>query len=309
MSSWNTGDTVVNGVRLHSIRTGGTKPPVVLVHGFSDSGLCWTPVAQALEANYDIVMVDARGHGFSDAPETGYTLTEMASDLQGVIASLGLVRPAMIGHSMGGELPLRLLACTQTCPEQSFWKMLERSTTQIFRTGRRAERTHSRRGFRGFKPRPATSCSPRCGHRRNGRMPSCSRGLMRSFSSTCAPHNSTTGITWAELLPRVTCPALLLTADLDRGAIVRPEMAAAMQQQMPQLQIAHIPGAGHSIRREQFDRYIAVVRSFLDTWAAAYRQADAHPFVADQRMRSRPDLFQERPRKASMKAVYSIKSD
>jgi hypothetical protein len=54
-------------------------------------------------------------------------------------------------------------------------------------------------------------------------------------------------------------------------------MAAAMQQQMPQLQIAHIPGAGHSIRREQFDRYIAVVRSFLDTWAATYRQADARP--------------------------------
>jgi len=81
------------------------------------------------------------------------------------------------------------------------------------------------------------------------------------------------GITWAELLPRITCPALLITADLDRGAIVRPEMAAAMQQQMPQLQVAHIPGAGHSIRREQFDRYIAVVRSFLDTWAATYWQA------------------------------------
>ena len=75
----------------------------------------------------------------------------------------------------------------------------------------------------------------------------------------------------------ITCPALLITADLDRGAIVRPEMAAAMQQQMSQLQIAHIPGAGHSIRREQFDRYIAVVRSFLDTWAATYRQADARP--------------------------------
>jgi N-formylmaleamate deformylase len=81
MSSLNTGDTVVNGVRLHYTRTGGKKPPVVLAHGFSDAGLCWTPVAQALEANYDLVMVDARGHGFSDAPATGYTLTEMASDL------------------------------------------------------------------------------------------------------------------------------------------------------------------------------------------------------------------------------------
>src|SRR5581483_8179135 len=81
MASWNTGDIGVNGVRLRYIRTGGNKPPVVLAHGFSDAGLCWTPVAQALEADYDLVMVDARGHGFSDAPETGYTLPEMASDL------------------------------------------------------------------------------------------------------------------------------------------------------------------------------------------------------------------------------------
>jgi hypothetical protein len=54
-------------------------------------------------------------------------------------------------------------------------------------------------------------------------------------------------------------------------------MVAAMQQQMPQLQVTHISGAGHSIRREQFDRYITVVRSFLDTWAATYQQARARP--------------------------------
>src|SRR3954453_6207902 len=108
MSSWNTGKIVVNGVRFHYTRTGGKKPAVVLAHGFSDAGLCWTPVAQALAADYDLVMVDARGHGFSDAPETGYTLTEMASDLQGVITGLGLVRPAIVGHSMGGGTTLAL---------------------------------------------------------------------------------------------------------------------------------------------------------------------------------------------------------
>ena len=108
MASWNAGNTVVNGVRFHFTRTGGNKPPVVLAHGFSDAGLCWTPVAQALEADYDLVMVDARGHGLSDAPETGYTLPEMASDLPGVITSLGLVRPAILGHSMGGGTTLAL---------------------------------------------------------------------------------------------------------------------------------------------------------------------------------------------------------
>ncbi|MDZ4717393.1 MAG: alpha/beta hydrolase [Roseiflexaceae bacterium] len=48
MSSWQTGNVHVNGVNLHYTRTGGDKPAVVLAHGFSDSGLCWTPVAQAL---------------------------------------------------------------------------------------------------------------------------------------------------------------------------------------------------------------------------------------------------------------------
>lgn len=48
MAVWQSGDIVVNGLRLHYTRTGGDKPQVVLVHGFSDDGLCWTPVAEAL---------------------------------------------------------------------------------------------------------------------------------------------------------------------------------------------------------------------------------------------------------------------
>jgi len=68
MAAWQSGDIVVNGLTLHYTRTGGTKPPVVLAHGFSDDGLCWMPVAEALAADYDIVMVYARGHGRSCAP-------------------------------------------------------------------------------------------------------------------------------------------------------------------------------------------------------------------------------------------------
>jgi pimeloyl-ACP methyl ester carboxylesterase len=279
MASWYTGDAVVNGVRLHFTRTGGNKPPVVLAHGFSDSGLCWTPVAQALEADYDLVMVDARGHGFSDAPETGYTLTEMASDLQGVITGLGLVRPAIIGHSMGGGTTLALAGLYPDVPgaiiledagaldasnfphrqegeENPFLSRLSR-----LRTKTRDELIAEMRASSGW---PEVELGPWA-------------DAKLQFNLRATQFHPTNGITWAELMPRITCPALLITADLDRGAIVRPEMAAAMQQQMPQLQIAHIPGAGHSIRREQFDRYIAVVRSFLNTWAATYRQADARP--------------------------------
>src|SRR5690348_4133423 len=110
MPQWQTGDVHANGIRQHYTRTGGdgTKPPLVLAHGFSDDGLCWIPVAEALAPDYDVVMVDARGHGLSEAPAQGYGPAEQAADLAVVIAALGLRRPAILGHSMGAATTLVL---------------------------------------------------------------------------------------------------------------------------------------------------------------------------------------------------------
>ena len=72
-----------------------------------------------------------------------------------------------------------------------------------------------------------------------------------------------TDIDWEAILRRVTCPTLLITGDPMRGALVTPENVQTLQQFIPHLQIAHIPDAGHSIRRDQFDRYLAAVRDFL----------------------------------------------
>src|SRR5437899_2771334 len=55
MSEWFSGDVVANGVRIHYYRTAGDKPPLVLSHGATDSGLCWTRVARALESDYDVI--------------------------------------------------------------------------------------------------------------------------------------------------------------------------------------------------------------------------------------------------------------
>lgn len=277
MSSWDSGDIVVNGVRIHFTRTGGNKPPVVLAHGFSDAGLCWTPVAQALEAEYDLVMVDARGHGRSDAPETGYTLADMARDLEGVIVGLGLRQPAVMGHSMGGGITLALAGLYPDVPgaiivedagaleasdfprrqegeENPFLARLTRLQTKT-----RDELIAEQRASMGW---PEAELEPWA-------------DAKLQFNLRAALFDPTAGVSWPELIPRITCPALLLTADLDRGAMVRPEHAAKLQRQMPQLQIAHIPGAGHNIRREQFERFIAVVRPFLASWASTYEQAGA----------------------------------
>lgn len=72
MDDWASGIVETNGVRLHYLRSGGAKPPVALAHGALDDARCWARVAEALAADYDVVAVDARGHGHSQAPEEGY---------------------------------------------------------------------------------------------------------------------------------------------------------------------------------------------------------------------------------------------
>ena len=102
MSEWSSGDVIANGIRLHYYRTGGDKLPVVLAHGFSDNGLCWTPVARVLQADYDVIMIDARNHGKSEAPSTPGGSRAQGDDLAGLIVALGLKGPMAMGHSMGG---------------------------------------------------------------------------------------------------------------------------------------------------------------------------------------------------------------
>ena len=108
MPDWKSSYVESNGIRMDYTRTGGDRPPLVLAHGFSDDGLRWTPVARALEAEFDVVMLDARFHGLSDAPEQDCHDGVMADDLAGAIRALDLRAPIVLGHSMGAATALVL---------------------------------------------------------------------------------------------------------------------------------------------------------------------------------------------------------
>lgn len=75
---------------------------MVLLHGLTGNGACWTPLARSLENEYDVVMPDARGHGNSGTPLHGYRYDDHAADVIGLIRGLELTAPVLMGHSMGG---------------------------------------------------------------------------------------------------------------------------------------------------------------------------------------------------------------
>jgi pimeloyl-ACP methyl ester carboxylesterase len=102
MTNWVTGLCETNGTSIHYLRTGGSKPPLVLLHGLTGSGACWIPLARGLEGEYDVLMPDARGHGNSGTPLSGYRYEDYAGDVVGLIQGLGLTAPVLLGHSMGG---------------------------------------------------------------------------------------------------------------------------------------------------------------------------------------------------------------
>jgi pimeloyl-ACP methyl ester carboxylesterase len=57
-----------------------------------------------------LILVDLRGHGQSDKPESGYDIGEMARDVIGVMEQLGLERAHVVGSSMGAEVGLSMAA-------------------------------------------------------------------------------------------------------------------------------------------------------------------------------------------------------
>src|SRR5947209_7619464 len=114
MAEWFDGYVKSNGITVHYYRTGGSsgnnKPQLILLHGILDDGLCWTPVVRDLQDQYDIIMLDARGHGHSDPPTEHFPIETLADDVAGVIRELGLEKPYIFGHSMGAETATALAA-------------------------------------------------------------------------------------------------------------------------------------------------------------------------------------------------------
>jgi pimeloyl-ACP methyl ester carboxylesterase len=263
MAEWYEGDAIANGVRLHYTRTGGNKPPLVIVHGVTDIGMGWSRVARALEQDYDVIMYDRRGHGFSEAPDSGYTFQHHAADLAAFIAALDLERPRVIGHSAGAAAATlaaanhpNLMACLVLVDPPwgtgwGDWESVKTGMRQWFLS--LAGRTRQQSLAQCRKENPDWTEEEVTLQAKAELL--VSPNVVQTFDQPEPP--------WREALPRIACPILLVTGDPGGGAIVTPDDAQQMAGLWREGQVVQIDGAEHMIHYDRYEPFVEAVKAFL----------------------------------------------
>ena len=131
---------VAAGAAKINAATGGSGPPLLLLHGFPQTHLAWHAVAARLAARYRLVVPDLRGYGDSRGPRPDgahhtYSKRAMAGDMVEAMAALGHDRFFLAGHDRGARVAHRLaldyparvprLAVLDILPTLAVWEAMD----------------------------------------------------------------------------------------------------------------------------------------------------------------------------------------
>lgn len=98
----------INGLRYSLLHYPGAGSPLVAIPGITTTAVGFDFIADALSADYEVVVPDLRGRGHSDRATAGhYGLDDYAADVDAIIAEFGFQDPLVLGHSLGARIAAR----------------------------------------------------------------------------------------------------------------------------------------------------------------------------------------------------------
>ena len=100
-----------NSLSLHIRQWSNGNEACILLHGFGEGAYIWNDLAPSIASSFRTLAVDLRGHGDSSwDPKGGYSVEGHVADLIEVIDALQIGRLALVGHSLGGNIAIRIAA-------------------------------------------------------------------------------------------------------------------------------------------------------------------------------------------------------
>ena len=247
----------------------GAGAPLVLVHGLGYARWGWEPIVDALAGRFELILLDNRGIGASEAPPGPYTVAEMASDVAQVMDDAGLARAHLLGTSLGGMIaqelaaqsPARIdrlvLACTTPGGPNAY--PLRQETLDLLAEAPSLEPEVALRLFVENALAPGTVADrPELAqrildHRRS------SPQDPAAWAAQAAAGASFDGFA---SLRKITAPTLVQHGTDDR--VVDALNATLLAGLIPGASVELFAGGGHLYFWEQPDRFVASVTSFLE---------------------------------------------
>lgn len=98
---------IINDVNVNYIRYGKkSKDTVVLLHGWGQNIQMMKPIGDALQNNFDVIIIDLPGHGNSEEPKYAWNVDDYVECVKQLLDELKVKNPILIGHSFGGKTSL-----------------------------------------------------------------------------------------------------------------------------------------------------------------------------------------------------------
>jgi pimeloyl-ACP methyl ester carboxylesterase len=249
--------TVVRAAGLNVVLRGdGSAPPLVLLHGLAERCQVFDWLAPLLAPQLRLVAIDLPGFGASPPlPGGGFDLGEVCRRVEAAIAELGLVRPAMLGHSLGGGVAVRYAAERPgTLRALALIAPAGLIATGAVRPSWRRPRMHAagRSVIRVATPLIAAwpGLRRRAFARVVGDPATLDRALARELLMGAAMGRSTPAagieIVYAGLRDRIdalTLPVLVVWGERDH--VVAPRYAAMLRDALPDGRLLFMPRIGH----------------------------------------------------------------
>lgn len=263
------------GVSLHVVERTGSAPPVVLLHGVWGWWRHWIPLLASEDDPLEgrrLVLPEFRGHGESDRSDTGYTLDAAATDIVALIEQEGIGRLILGGHSLGALIALMIAG-----------KLADRIEAMILEepplplpTGELAEATAERwlgfaedaAGLAELRQQPADTIAATLMERdpeltqAEAEMGALCLSLVdeRVFAAVLTEAVAESS---RLVLPHLAMPVLVFQGGDAAKRMLQDAGVAQLREVAPQLTVATIPDAGHSVLGAVPDAYGAALRRFL----------------------------------------------